>query len=1039
MRAIIIALLQLFLFAGSSLGQSIIERRWSLGNTGAGSDWLQDIVTDDSGNVYISGTIEDHSSVITARLDSNLSLDWISRIQYSDTYSGSTVKLLADSLYLYEATNSGRYSNMNVVIYRFNKQNGYRTYVAYDNIRGTGDYVTDIALDRAGNLIVTGTSYYKADSSETFVLKWTQAMTPLWGRTYKGPIDVNREFNRVAVDTAGNIFVTGRITMKLSPSGDLLWTAPGADRILVDSHGNVITAGREAPDWAIDKCDTDGNQFWGISYLVGSTMGAISEMVLDGLDNVYVAGATSWPDEDWHVARIDADGTERWGATYDGPAGLRDYVYDLAVDDDRNVYVTGAVVDESAGNYFTQVTLRYDSTGKEIWRQTDGEVDNLDQYGGCIALDATGGVFVGGMRNLNSSDRYSGELVVWKYQQRDRFRAHRDGWQYHNSTNPMWTAAWWSQFDYTQPPYPVGTALWPYTARPYDWPDWPLFVRTFGEFQCYFNPLPGVRVYNSVAVEYWRSVVREAQYTDSTGFYPWAGSCFGFSTSSLLFYNGHMNIREKFPSHERIYDVPLGAESRNMIHSYQVYLSGALQGALLKGESQRPLVAEYPKIQKMLLTEKRNERVLNFYNNNGPGGHAVVPCSLAQVGPNLLDLYVYDCNYPGTEQIITINTSQWTWSYEPLYHNWGGTKGLTLHAPLEAYLSYPILPKPGVAFGGFTLFGTPGAALMVTNPEGERLGYLQSENAIVDSMAGAYPVRRLTGSEVPPITYRLPENTYHIEVSGVPDSSYVISLFSDSSCFTARRSGSMPAETDVFTTGPDLRRLGFRNVDLVDKNLELKGISSLPGSSMLCSVSGLALSPNDSVDLAVQGKSNFTIANYGSHQSYDLRLEYAFEPGYRIFKHSGLGLDQMSSHIIAPDWEMMEYGPLTIQIDTDLDGVPDDSMVVENEFVTDVRTQGYELVPDEFFLDQNYPNPFNGTTVVRFGLPEQSRLTVSIFNLLGQEVARLADGTQEAGLASLTWDAGVLPSGVYLCRFVAESTRDARRTYAKTLKLLLVK
>jgi hypothetical protein len=135
----------------------------------------------------------------------------------------------------------------------------------------------------------------------------------------------------------------------------------------------------------------------------------------------------------------------------------------------------------------------------------------------------------------------------------------------------------------------------------------------------------------------------------------------------------------------------------------------------------------------------------------------------------------------------------------------------------------------------------------------------------------------------------------------------------------------------------------------------------------------------------------------------------------------------------------MEDGPLPIFIDRNGDGTPDDTIVVQNDFVTGIRDQGYGLVPDEVFLDQNYPNPFNATTTIRFGLPERSHVTLTVYDLLGQEVARLADGIREAGRSTVVWDAGALPSGLYLCRLDASSTRNPERRFARTIKLVLVK
>jgi hypothetical protein len=61
--------------------------------------------------------------------------------------------------------------------------------------------------------------------------------------------------------------------------------------------------------------------------------------------------------------------------------------------------------------------------------------------------------------------------------------------------------------------------------------------------------------------------------------------------------------------------------------------------------------------------------------------------------------------------------------------------------------------------------------------------------------------------------------------------------------------------------------------------------------------------------------------------------------------------------------------------------------------------------PEKIELNQNFPNPFNPSTTIRFGLPTRSHVTLSIFNTLGQKVATLVTGTQEAGYHEVRFDA----------------------------------
>ena len=85
-----------------------------------------------------------------------------------------------------------------------------------------------------------------------------------------------------------------------------------------------------------------------------------------------------------------------------------------------------------------------------------------------------------------------------------------------------------------------------------------------------------------------------------------------------------------------------------------------------------------------------------------------------------------------------------------------------------------------------------------------------------------------------------------------------------------------------------------------------------------------------------------------------------------------------------------------------------------------------------FALDQNYPNPFNPSTTVRYELPKDSRVSLRVFNILGQEVATLVNGEQKAGYKSIEWNAGSVASGVYFYRLEAGD-------FSASKKLLLLK
>ncbi len=100
-------------------------------------------------------------------------------------------------------------------------------------------------------------------------------------------------------------------------------------------------------------------------------------------------------------------------------------------------------------------------------------------------------------------------------------------------------------------------------------------------------------------------------------------------------------------------------------------------------------------------------------------------------------------------------------------------------------------------------------------------------------------------------------------------------------------------------------------------------------------------------------------------------------------------------------------------------------------------------IPETFSLSKNYPNPFNPSTQIQFGLPEESRVKLSIFDVTGREIVRLVDDSRAAGFHAVTWNArnntgSTLASGVYFYRLEATGLSSGK-FYAQTEKMLLVK
>ncbi|MEK7251583.1 MAG: FlgD immunoglobulin-like domain containing protein, partial [Bacteroidota bacterium] len=116
------------------------------------------------------------------------------------------------------------------------------------------------------------------------------------------------------------------------------------------------------------------------------------------------------------------------------------------------------------------------------------------------------------------------------------------------------------------------------------------------------------------------------------------------------------------------------------------------------------------------------------------------------------------------------------------------------------------------------------------------------------------------------------------------------------------------------------------------------------------------------------------------------------------------------------------------------------TIVRYNRTITGVADNPREL-PTVFALDQNFPNPFNPTTTIRFALPEQATVSLKIYNLLGQEIATLAEGDMPAAFHNVVWNGrnnsgAQVATGMYFYRLEATGVSGDRFNSLKKLILL---
>ncbi len=300
------------------------------------------------------------------------------------------------------------------------------TWVAtYDGPGNWLDHATAIALDKQGNVYITGFSaaQYESSDYDYATIKYDAFGNQCWAERYNGPGNSIDMPAAIAVDDSANVYVTGMsfremnanmdyATVKYDSNGNEQWIArydsldEYATDIDVDDEGDVYVTGSSGALGGYDivtiKYDGAGNELWlavydGLAYASAQAVG----LVLDPFGDVCVTGSEGEssgldPPTNYVTIKYSSAGDSLWVAKYDVPGQLYDFPTAMTVDTHGNIYVTGSsenVPDPWFDNDYA--TIKYDPEGHELWvaRYDGGWGGDLPTD---IAVDSVGNVFVTG-------------------------------------------------------------------------------------------------------------------------------------------------------------------------------------------------------------------------------------------------------------------------------------------------------------------------------------------------------------------------------------------------------------------------------------------------------------------------------------------------------------------------------------------------------------------------------------------------------------------------------------------------------------------
>lgn len=296
--------------------------------------------------------------------------------------------------------------------------------ILYNSPSWSGDFGKAIAVDADGNVVVAGASLNSStNTTDCMVVKFNASGGYQWSQQSGGAGNWEDGFNAITVDDVGNIYVTGYsdegatnkdyVTIKYLADGSLAWKShysglgsdddDAASDIATDPSGNVYVTGSSAgysstywTDFATIKYNAAGDTLW-TARLGGSGMpnDRATALAVDGKGYAYVTGYVEGPVEErynYATVKYTPDGDTAWVRTYNGAGSDEDRAYAVAVDDDRNVIVTGS----SWGTFNDYATLKYDSTGALKWVARYNGPANSEDYAWDLKVDLSGYIYVTG-------------------------------------------------------------------------------------------------------------------------------------------------------------------------------------------------------------------------------------------------------------------------------------------------------------------------------------------------------------------------------------------------------------------------------------------------------------------------------------------------------------------------------------------------------------------------------------------------------------------------------------------------------------------
>ena len=358
-----------------------------------GSDYAYSIALDDSGNVYVTGHsypgLNSYSDYCTVKYDSLGNQKWAVRYNGKANLDDFALAVSVDKMGFVYVTGYSKTVNSedDIVTIKYNTLGEKIWESSYNGPYNSEDGGIALSADNLGNVYVAGESYSPSSNYDFITLKYNSVGSLQWTMLYDGPGNFDDAMKKIALDRFGNVIISGKssgidsksdfATIKYNSDGVQQWVSrfnsnanlqdiPSDMRI--DTSGNIyITGESRAADEkykiATVKYNNDGIEQWNVIEDDGN-YGIGRSLALDRSENIYVAGYIFINNYAQLVTlKYNSAGTRIWRIDYNGNKLSDNFASGIVTDNIGNVYVAG-----TSNNDF--VTIKYSQTVEIISSNT---------------------------------------------------------------------------------------------------------------------------------------------------------------------------------------------------------------------------------------------------------------------------------------------------------------------------------------------------------------------------------------------------------------------------------------------------------------------------------------------------------------------------------------------------------------------------------------------------------------------------------------------------------------------------------------------